>query len=166
MGTRLTLLNVELRVMRLVTVLVMLSLAGCGSSSIPPSFSGERAVDTTTAPEEKEGYTASLGAVDWLLLSKDGDRLEVLATGGGCSRFNGYRVRQTPQEVELEVVNTALTSKGLPFACTSDLRFTKHRIELPEPLGGAKVSGGCAADPVDGEGKTCKNLRSVARRFK
>jgi hypothetical protein len=162
----LAVLNVELAVMRLVTVLVMLGLAGCASSSTPPTFSGERTVDTTTAPTEQEGYTASLGAADWLLLSKEDDRLEVLATGGGCSRFNGYRVRQTPQEVRLEVVNTVHTSKGLPFACTSELRFTKHMIELPEPLGGAKVSGGCAADPVDGEDKICKNLRSVAGRFR
>ena len=158
--------HVELTMVRLGIVLLSLSLAGCASSSTPQTFSGERSADTTTAPAEQEGYTASLGAADWLLLSEDDNRLEVLATGGGCSRINGYRVRQTPQEAEMEVVNTVFVSNGLPFACTSDLRFTKHMIELPKPLGEATVSGGCAADPVDGEGRTCKNLRSVAERFK
>lgn len=160
-------LNVEQSVMRLATVtLAMVALAACGSSSTAPTFSGERTVDTMTTPDEQEGYTASLGAVDWLLLSEDDDRLEVLATGGGCSRFNGYRVRQTPEEVELEVLNTVLTSNGLPFACSANLTFTKHAIDLPEPLAGAKLSGGCPAESTDGEGKTCKNLRSVAERFR
>lgn len=162
-GTRSGSMNVELPMMRMGIVLLMLILGACGSSSTTPTFTGERTVDTTTAPAEKEGYTASLGAVDWLLLSQDGHRLEVLASGSGCSRFNGYRVRQTPQEVELEVVNTVLTTNGLPHACPANLSFTNQVVELPEPLSGAKVSGGCSAAPVAGEGRTCNNLRSVAK---
>lgn len=146
--------------------LMFVLLAGCGTSSETPSFDGERSADTTTAPVEQEGYTSALAPVDWLLVGREDDHLEVVATGGGCSDFNGYRLRQSPTEVQVEVVNTVLTSAGPSYGCNLNLTFNKHRIDLPEKLGEAEVTGGCAPDPVVGEGRYCDNLRQIAERFK
>ncbi len=152
--------------MRRTTVVVMvLLIAGCGSSVGSPGFSGERVVDTTTAAVEQEGYAAVLTPVDWLPLRTGGQQLEVIALKSGCSRFNGYRLRQTSSEVRLEVVNTALTPKGLPYACTAELGVAKHTIELPEPIGDARLVGGCGPESLAGEGRSCSRLRQSADLF-
>jgi len=113
-----------------------------------------------------EGYRVEVLRTPWALerVSNDGAAIWIWTSENGCNltlpnRFLHAEVREVAGDLRVIAFNVAYIPVKTRNRCLAPLFRHRHRVELPRPLGGAKILGECVPrDPRE----TCALLQAMA----
>ena len=97
--------------------------------------------DRPTVSEDEWG----LAPATWVLerISRDGTTIWIVGKENMCDQFDHADVVEIEDGLRVDVFNRV---PRRPRPCTSELAVVRHRVDLPRPLGGDMIYGGCAPD--------------------
>jgi hypothetical protein len=138
-----------------ILVVVVVSACGAGEPEGPPAADGGSSAPQRLepldapdrpAPADPEGYARSTVRGLWRVadVESDDQTIIVVVANGGCLYFSHMTVDAiTDSSIDLEAWNDSWHPVKENYGCTSDLRYVRSKIRLPEPLRGRALEGQC-----------------------
>lgn len=113
-----------------------------------------------------QGYTSKLHPAIWALerVSADGAAAWIWDAEGDCAVYNHSRVKATSHGFRITVINLVLIPTTPHTGCLLDLRPTRHRVELPRPLGNGEIVGACRPGDATPRQRICALMHIAGRQ--
>jgi hypothetical protein len=111
-----------------------------------------------------QGYRAELSPSIWALerVSKSGTVIWIRSAESGCYAFHHAEARDVVGGLRIEALDRVLIPVKPNYGCLLPLYATRHRVELPRPLGKDKIFGECIPGDATGEQRICATMHEAA----